>query len=126
MDIDSEDVTRLLHAVRDGGDAAREDLASAVYQQLHLIASSQMSRERPGHTLQPTALVNEAYMRLIKDGVPYAVLGFARDITARREAMEDLDEERRLRKALLDNVPDCIALVLKKGSREIVASNKAA
>jgi RNA polymerase sigma factor (TIGR02999 family) len=49
------------HGDRDAGQAAVE----LVYTELHRIASSQMRRERPGHTLQTTALVHEAYIRLI-------------------------------------------------------------
>jgi RNA polymerase sigma factor (TIGR02999 family) len=49
------------HGDRDAGEAAVE----LVYSELHRIASGQMRRERPGHTLQTTALVHEAYIRLI-------------------------------------------------------------
>jgi len=48
-----------------GGDAsARGELLDVVYQNLHRIAESQLRKERPDHTLQPTALVNEAYLKL--------------------------------------------------------------
>ena len=59
------DVTGLLHAWTDGDLAARDELMAAVYQELHQRAAARLRRERPGHTLQPTALVNEAYLRLI-------------------------------------------------------------
>ena len=49
------------HGDQDAGEAAVE----LVYSELHRIASSQMRRERPGHTLQTTALVHEAYIRLV-------------------------------------------------------------
>jgi len=52
------------HGDREAGEAAVE----LVYGELHRIASSQMRRERPGHTLQTTALVHEAYIRLIGSG----------------------------------------------------------
>ena len=58
-------VTQLLHAWRNGDHAAFERLVEAVYAELHLIARRCMAGERPGHKLQPTALVNEAYMRLV-------------------------------------------------------------
>ncbi len=58
------EVTRLLHAWRQGDGKALEDLIPLVYGELHRIAERCMRRERPGHTLQPTAVVNEAYLRL--------------------------------------------------------------
>ena len=58
------DVTRLLREVQDGREGASDELASLVYAELHDLASRFMRNERGSHTLQPTALVNEAYMRL--------------------------------------------------------------
>ena len=58
-------ITRLLLDWRGGDLTAYEQLASLVYGELHRIARRQMSRERPEHTLQPSALVNEAFLRLI-------------------------------------------------------------
>jgi RNA polymerase sigma-70 factor (ECF subfamily) len=60
----SPDVTRLLHQWRDGDEAALAELTPLVYAELRRLAGSYLRRERSGHTLQPTALVNEAYMRL--------------------------------------------------------------
>jgi RNA polymerase sigma-70 factor (ECF subfamily) len=57
-------VTELLHQMRAGDACARGELISVVYQTLHRIAESQLRKERPDHTLQPTALVNEAYLKL--------------------------------------------------------------
>ena len=62
---ESHEVTELLVAWSDGDAAALERLAPLVHAELHRIARRYMSGERPGHTLQTTALVNEAYMRLI-------------------------------------------------------------
>lgn len=58
------DVTRLLAAAGTGDQDAFNALYRAVYDELRLMAASNMRREAPGHTLQPTALVNEAYLRL--------------------------------------------------------------
>ena len=58
------DITRLLSEWGSGDRAALERLTPLVYAELRRIASRQMQRERPGHTLQPTALVNEAFVRL--------------------------------------------------------------
>ena len=61
----SPDVTALLLAWRGGDDAASEQLLRAIYDELHRQAARAMRREAPTHTLQATALVNEAYLRLI-------------------------------------------------------------
>ena len=61
----SLDVTELLVAWSNGDDAALHTLAPLIERELHRLAAAYMSRERPGHMLQPTALVNEAYLRLI-------------------------------------------------------------
>lgn len=58
------DITELLLALRAGNPAAEAKLIPAVYEQLHRLANHYMRQERPDHTLQPTALVNEAYLRL--------------------------------------------------------------
>src|SRR5712672_2587535 len=61
----SVEITRLLRAWSGGDQAAFERLAPVVYAELRLIARGYMSHERPDHTLQATALVHEAYLRLI-------------------------------------------------------------
>jgi RNA polymerase sigma factor (TIGR02999 family) len=58
------DVTDLLRRVTDGDKQAEEELMPEIYRELRKIAASYLRRERPDHTLQPTALVNEAYLRL--------------------------------------------------------------
>jgi RNA polymerase sigma factor (TIGR02999 family) len=60
----SADVTRLLNAWGNGDNTARNRLVSLVERDLHQIASACMAGERAGHSLQATALVNEAYLRL--------------------------------------------------------------
>jgi len=64
VDADGE-VTRLLERWREGDPDVLENLIPLVYGQLHRIAEGYMRREREDHTLQPTALVNEVYMRLL-------------------------------------------------------------
>jgi len=61
-----EVVTQLLIDWNKGDKAALDNLMPLVYAELHRLAASYLSRERSDHTLQPTALVNEAYLRLIK------------------------------------------------------------
>ena len=65
MDEVNGDVTVLLQQWRAGEPSALEDLIPLVYSQLHSIAKGYMQRERYDHTLQPTALVNEVYIRLL-------------------------------------------------------------
>jgi len=60
-----EGVTGLLLAWNDGDESALEKLVPVVYQELHRLAKRQMQRERPDHSLQTTALINEAYLRLV-------------------------------------------------------------
>jgi len=61
----SSDVTAILARINDGDSSAHAALLSAIYDELHRLAADQMGRERPDHTLQPTALVHEAYLRLV-------------------------------------------------------------
>ena len=62
---DAHQVTRLLAEWAKGNPQALDDLTPLVYRELHQLAASYMRKEREGHTLQPTALVHEAYMRLV-------------------------------------------------------------
>lgn len=61
-------VTRILEAVKNGDQGAGEELIPLTYAELRRIAQSMMENERAGHTLQPTALVHEAYLRLVGPG----------------------------------------------------------
>jgi RNA polymerase sigma-70 factor (ECF subfamily) len=64
------EVTRLLQRLSDGEHAALDELMPIMYAELRRVARAFMSRQRSGHTLQPTALVNEAYIRLFADVEP--------------------------------------------------------
>src|SRR5229473_3076133 len=59
------DMSELLRAWSDGDQRALDRLTPIVFDELHRLARRYMKRERPGHSLQTTALVNEAYMRLV-------------------------------------------------------------
>jgi len=59
------DVTRILNAIEQGDEKAAERLLPLVYEELRRLAAQKMSREPPGQTLQATALVHEAYIRLV-------------------------------------------------------------
>ena len=65
MDESPHEVTQLLQAWSAGDQGAFDKLASVVYRELHRLAQRYMAHERPGQTLQATALVNEAYLRLV-------------------------------------------------------------
>ena len=84
-----EQVTRLLDAVAAGDPSAPNELYRLIYDQLRSIAGSRMASERPGHTLQATALVNEAFMRLLgKPGAQFD--GQAHFFGAAAEAMRQI------------------------------------
>lgn len=62
------DVTQILSQIESGDPAAAEQLLPLVYQELRRLAAAELSEERPGLTLQPTALVHEAFLRLVGAG----------------------------------------------------------
>ncbi|MHC4517250.1 MAG: ECF-type sigma factor [Planctomycetota bacterium] len=59
------DVTRILNAIEGGDPKAADELLPLVYEELRLLAAQKMAHEKPGQTLQATALVHEAYIRLV-------------------------------------------------------------
>ena len=62
------DVTRILSQIEHGDPNAAEELLPLVYEELRKIATARLAAEKPGQTLQPTALVHEAYLRLLGSG----------------------------------------------------------
>ncbi|MGD0892682.1 MAG: sigma-70 family RNA polymerase sigma factor [Terracidiphilus sp.] len=65
------DVTQLLKAMHNGDPAAADRLLPLIYSELHRLARAYMRRERPDHTLQATALINEAYLRLAGEDIDW-------------------------------------------------------
>ncbi|MBI4661074.1 MAG: sigma-70 family RNA polymerase sigma factor [Verrucomicrobia bacterium] len=65
------DVTQILREIGDGKQQSAEQLLSLVYTELKQIAAQKMAGEAPGNTLQPTALVHEAWIKLVGDGDPH-------------------------------------------------------
>ena len=59
------DVTQILNAIEDGDPSAAEELLPLIYDELRKLAAARMAQESPDHTLQATALVHEAYVRLV-------------------------------------------------------------
>ena len=62
------DVTRILSAIEQGDTGAASQLLPLIYDELRKLAAQKLAREQPGQTLQATALVHEAYLRLVGDG----------------------------------------------------------
>jgi RNA polymerase sigma-70 factor, ECF subfamily len=71
MDSQPGEITQLLQAMHTGDRSAADKLLPLVYKELHRLAAAYMRRERPDHTLQPTALINEAYLRLAGEDVDW-------------------------------------------------------
>jgi RNA polymerase sigma factor (TIGR02999 family) len=80
-------VTRVLEAVRQGEPRAADQLLPLVYDELRRLAAARLAREAPGQTLQPTALVHEAYLRLVGPDPSYPWDGSAHFYGAAAEAM---------------------------------------
>lgn len=87
-----DDATRLLERMRAGDGAAQQELLARVYAELRRLAASYMVGERRGHTLQPTALVHEAFVRLAqgsKDGIESRAQFFRTAARAMRQVLVD-------------------------------------
>ena len=96
------DVTRILNAIEDGDEKSSERLLPLVYDELRVLAAQKMAQEKPGQTLQATALVHEAYVRLVgSEGKEWGSLGHFFAATA--EAMRRILVERARRKKNLKN-----------------------
>ncbi len=92
------DVTRILTAIEQGDPVAAEKLLPLVYDELRMLAAQKMSQENPGHTLQATALVHEAYLRLVGPGQVQAFDHCGHFFAAAAEAMRRILIERARRK----------------------------
>lgn len=84
MEPGRNEITRLLRAVQGGDQSAADKLLPFVYSELHRLAKACMRRERPDHTLQTTALIHEAYLRLAGDEIVWQdrnqLVGFAANV----------------------------------------------
>jgi RNA polymerase sigma factor (TIGR02999 family) len=92
------DVTRILSAIEDGDQGAAEQLLPLVYQDLRKLAAKKMAQERPGQTLDATALVHEAYIRLVDVKRAQHWNSRAHFIAAAAEAMRRILVDRARRK----------------------------
>ncbi len=99
------DVTLHLNRAANGDSAAAEDLLPLVYEELRKLAAHRMALESPGQTLQPTALVHEAWLRLVGDDDP-KFEGRAHFFAAAAEAMRRILIEKARRKGRLKHGGD--------------------
>src|SRR5262245_21018267 len=95
------EVTRILSAIEAGDPQAAAHLLPLVYDELRQLAAARLADEKPGQTLQPTALVHEAYLRLVWDGQPRAWNGRGHFFAAAAEAMRRILVDRARRKKRL-------------------------
>src|SRR5262245_45982 len=92
------DVTRILSAIEQGDPSAAGELLPLVYGELRKLAAHKMAQEAAGHTLQPTALVHEAYLRLVGGAQPTNWDGRGHFFAAAAEAMRRIVVESARRK----------------------------
>ncbi|MEZ4456994.1 MAG: sigma-70 family RNA polymerase sigma factor [Gemmatimonadales bacterium] len=92
-------VTQLLSRVASGEEGALDQLFPLVYAELRRAAEGALRAERPGHTLQPTALVHEAYLKLVGGSIPSRDRGHFLSIAARAMRQILVDHARRRRAA---------------------------
>src|SRR5215813_1785306 len=95
------EVTRILDAIGQGDPRAAEQLLPAVYDELRHLAAQKLAREQPGQTLQATALVREAYLRLVGEKQPQDWVGRGHFFAAAAEAMRRILVESHRRKVSL-------------------------
>ncbi len=95
------DVTQILQAIEQGDARATGELLPLVYQELRRLAAHKMANEAAGHTLQPTALVHEAYLRLVGPGQSHQWDGRGHFFAAAAEAMRRILVESARRKKRL-------------------------
>ena len=125
------DITRLLTAWTEGNEHAMEQLMPLVYDELHRIARIHWSSQSPGHTLQPTALIHEAFLKLVGQGDRHfqdRTHFFALASTAMRQVLVNHAEARLAQKrgGGQPNVPlKEVDEAVQKEAREVLALNEA-
>lgn len=132
------DVTRILSQIESGKPAAAEELLPLVYEELRKLAAVRLAQEKPGQTLQATALVHEAYLRLVGSETPRTYRDrshfFASAATAMRRILVDSARAKRtdkrgnagLREPLVDlaaPLPDDELLALNEALCQLAAED---
>ncbi|MCL4678174.1 MAG: sigma-70 family RNA polymerase sigma factor [Alphaproteobacteria bacterium] len=102
------DVTQILSQIESGDAGAGERLLPLVYDELRKLAAAKLAREQPGQTLQATALVHEAYLRLVDDGPALTWDGRGHFFAAAAEAMRRILVEHARRKRSLKRGGDLV------------------
>jgi RNA polymerase sigma factor (TIGR02999 family) len=97
------EVTRILNAIEQGDPHAASQLLPLVYDELRRLAAQRLAREKPGHTLEPTALVHEAYLRLVSPAGAERWQGRGHFFAAAAEAMRRILIEKARRKKRLSH-----------------------
>jgi RNA polymerase sigma-70 factor, ECF subfamily len=124
-------VTQLLQAWSEGDQGALDQLMPVVYDELHRLAGRYMADERPGHTLQATALVNEAYLRLAnsRGGWRDRAHFFALSARVMRRILVDWARSRRAQKRGNDvpalELEENLAIVAGKSGNDLIAIDDA-
>jgi RNA polymerase sigma factor (TIGR02999 family) len=129
------DVTHILNAIEQGDPHAAAQLLPLVYDELRRLAAQRLAGEGPGHTLQPTALVHEAYLKLVGPDPRHPWNGRVHFFAAAAEAMRRLliDHARRKHRARrgggMKRVErgdlDDIAMVAERGADDLLALDEA-
>ena len=124
-----QNVTQMLLAWGEGDEAAREALIPVVYDQLRRIARQHLRRERAGHTLQATALINEAYLRLVEQTVSWQSRNHFFGIAARLMRQILVDHARSRQRLKRGENPQQISLTAvdqaQEQSADLLALNEA-
>jgi len=126
------DVTRILEAAQQGDSKAADELLPLVYAELRRLAAHRMANEAPGHTLQPTALVHEAWLRLVGNDTHTKFQNQAHFFAAAAEAMRRILVESARRKKCLKHGgglqrvdADAVELPLPMPGNELLALDEA-
>jgi RNA polymerase sigma-70 factor, ECF subfamily len=127
MQTQAGDITRLLAAWREGDHAALDELLPFVLPELHRLARRQLARERKNHTIQPSSLVQEAFLRLLPDADRYwhnRAHFFAVASRVMRHVLVDhaRDRLRQKRAGTAVHIPIEAAVILSPGQLEQVVA----
>jgi RNA polymerase sigma factor (TIGR02999 family) len=126
------EITRILSAAHDGDPGAAEQLLPLVYEELRNLAAARLAKEKPGQTLQATALVHEAYVRLVEGPAAGRWNGRGHFFAAAAEAMRRILIDQARRKARLRHGGDHQRIDIDQGqlsaeleSEDFLALNEA-
>jgi RNA polymerase sigma factor (TIGR02999 family) len=117
------DVTHILSAIKQGDRSAAEQLLPLVYDELRKLAAAKLAQERPGQTLQATALVHEAYVRLVDQPTQQEWENRRRFFAAAAEAMRRILVERaRQKQSLKHGGPTATVLIIAARTGRVFAA----